>query len=157
MIGVAWGLVGPSHSLCVLTPHRCEELTRSKLKSDNARLLSRLPFFFQRIYRLLDLRQFMNHPQMSVMVSEQDKDTLNYQLKGQAGDTDNCGRGMHGEGRGNDISLKTVKDSSSIKRFHTHPTPTPPPHFVLAGGGSPASLAARSHSLFRRTSISRMK
>ena len=48
------------------------------MKSDNARLLFRLPFFFQRIYRLLDLRQFMHHPQMSVMVSEQDKDTLNY-------------------------------------------------------------------------------
>ena len=47
------------------------------MKSDNAKLLFRLPLFSQHIYRLLDLKQFMNHPQMSVKMSEPDKDILN--------------------------------------------------------------------------------
>ena len=46
------------------------------MKSDNARLLFRLPLISQHIYRALDLKQFMNHPQMSVKMSEPDKDIL---------------------------------------------------------------------------------
>ena len=32
---------------------------------------------------LLDLKQIMNHPQVSVMISNQDKDFLSYKIEGQ--------------------------------------------------------------------------